>query len=412
MRDVAGIPAKEQLSVRQQDVTGGLVLSILIVFGVAKLFAEIFERLGLPGIVGEIFAGVAIGPSALGWIAPNEVMTILGELGVMFLMFRVGLDVKAPELIQVGGTAMLVAVSGVIVPFFTGWGICRLWNMPLIEAIFVGAAMTATSVGITAEVLRRRGLLSQTSSRIILGGAVIDDVLALLVLGAVSSVAHGGVNVVELVLTPLFAMTFIVIVMRWGSWTAGKVLHRVEGLLHISEAPFVLTIILLFGLAALSGRAGVASITGAFLAGTASSESISERVREQTLGIAELFLPFFLVGIGLYVKLSAFENRSTVLLAVAILVGAILSKVIACGLGALPHGFKVARRVGLGMIPRGEFCIVAAQVGLTLGVIPSNTYAVVVAMAVGTTVLAPPLVAFGFRGVKPVEPVPVPATLK
>src|SRR6185437_13218015 len=173
---------------------------------------------------------------------------------------------------------------------------------PLLESIFVGAAMTATSVGITAEVLARQGVLAHTASRIILGAAVIDDVLALLVLGAVSSVANGPVNLLELVLTPLFAIIFIVIVVRWGSWTAGKVLRRFERLLLISEAPFVLTIILLFGLAALSARAGVAAITGAFLAGTASSEAIPDRVREQTQGIAELFMPFFLAGIGLYVQ--------------------------------------------------------------------------------------------------------------
>jgi Kef-type K+ transport system membrane component KefB len=391
----------------QQDISGSLVLSILIVFGVAKLAAEVFERLGQPGIVGEILAGVLIGPSVFAWIAPNEVMSMLGELGIVFLMFRVGLEVKAPELVHVGPTAMLVAASGVLVPFLAGWGICVLWHKPLLESIFVGAAMTATSVGITAEVLARRGVMATTSSRIILAAAVIDDVLALLVLGAVSSVAHGAVNVVELVLTPVFAMIIIVIAMRWGSRTAGQLLRRLERLLRVSDAPFVLTIILLFGLAALSAKAGVAAITGAFLAGTASSEAIPQRVREQTFGIAELFLPFFLAGIGLYVKLSAFENRSTLLLAVAILIAAILSKVLACGLGALPYGYKVARRVGLGMIPRGEFCIVAAQVGLTLGVIPADTYAVVVAMAVGTTMLAPPLVEYAFREAKTTQPTPI-----
>ena len=384
----------------QQDISLTLVLSILIIFGSAKLMAEIFERVGQSGIVGEILAGVLIGPSLLGWIQPNDVVTILGQLGVMFLMFRVGTEVKARELVSVGGTAILVGISGVVVPFLAGWGICVLWKMPLLESIFVGAAMTATSVGITAEVLARHGVLSNTSSRIILGAAVIDDVLALLVLGAVSSVAHGGVNVIELVLTAIFAITFIAIVMRWGSWTASKILWRFEQFLRIGEAPFVLTILLLFGLAALSAKAGVAAITGAFLAGTASSETIPARVRDQTFGIAEMFLPFFLAGIGLYVKVSAFRERSTLWLAIVILAAAILSKVIACGLGALPYGFDVAQRVGLGMIPRGEFCIVAAQVGLMLGVIPADTYAVVVAMAVGTTMLAPPLVEFAFRGVK------------
>jgi Kef-type K+ transport system membrane component KefB len=381
----------------QQDLSGSLVLSILIIFGSAKLMAEIFERAGQPGIVGEIVAGVVIGPGVLNWIAPNDVVTILGALGIMFLMFRVGTEVNARELVGVGGTAVVVAFSGVAAPFLAGWGICLLWRKPLLESIFVGAAMTATSVGITAEVLARRGVLSKDSSRIILGAAIIDDVLALLVLGVVSSVAHGQVNLVELVLTPVCALIFIAIVMRWGSWTASKILRRLEQVLRIGEAPFVLTIILLFGLAALSVKAGVAAITGAFLAGAASSESIPARAREQTFAIAEMFLPFFLAGIGLYVKMPAFREPRTLGLAVVILAAAILSKVVACGLGALSHGWIVAERVGLGMIPRGEFCIVAAQVGLMLGVIPADTYAVVVAMAVGTTMLAPPLIDFAFR---------------
>ena len=159
-------------------------LSMLVVFASAKLLAEIFERLGQPGIVGEILAGVLIGPQVLGWLAPSEVLQHLSDLGVMFLLFRVGLEVKASELMKVGGTALLVAVAGVIVPFFAGWGICALWGEPRLESIFTGAAMVATSVGITAQVLAARGLLDMRASRIILAAAVIDDVLGLIVLAA------------------------------------------------------------------------------------------------------------------------------------------------------------------------------------------------------------------------------------
>src|SRR5216684_3985435 len=157
-------------------------LSLLIVFGSAKLLAELFERLNQPGIVGEILAGVLIGPSVLAWIAPNDFLGALANLGAMFLLFRVGLDVKSSELIKVGGTAALVATLGVICPFALGWGILRLWGEPQIGAIFVGAAMVATSVGITAQVLAAKGLLHLPSSKIILAAAVIDDVLGLLVL--------------------------------------------------------------------------------------------------------------------------------------------------------------------------------------------------------------------------------------
>ena len=163
--------------------------------------AEMFERLNQPGIVGEILAGVLIGPSVLGLIAPSEFLTALSDLGAMFLLFRVGLEVRSSELMKVGGTATLVACSGVVVPFLMGWGILILWGSPSNEAIFVGASMVATSVGITAQVLSAKGLLHAVSSKIILAAAVIDDVLGLLVLAVVSSLTHGKLNILELALT-------------------------------------------------------------------------------------------------------------------------------------------------------------------------------------------------------------------
>ena len=173
-------------------------LAMLTIFATAKLLAELFERLGQPGIVGEILAGVLIGPSALGWIAPNELLSSLSDIGVMFLLFRVGLEVKPAELLKLGGTATIVACCGVIVPFLMGWGLLVWWGQPSIEAIFVGAAMVATSVGITAQVLSSKGLLQERASQIILAAAVIDDVLGLLVLASVSAMAKGQVNVLEI----------------------------------------------------------------------------------------------------------------------------------------------------------------------------------------------------------------------
>ena len=174
---------------------------MLIVFVSAKLMAELFERINQPGIVGEIFAGVLVGPSVLGWIAPTDFLTALSDLGAMFLLFRVGLEVKPSELLKVGGVATLVACSGVVVPFLMGWGILIAWGAPSNEAIFVGAAMVATSVGITAQVLSPKGLLHAISGKIILAAAVIDDVLGLLVLAVVSSLTHGSFNVAALAFT-------------------------------------------------------------------------------------------------------------------------------------------------------------------------------------------------------------------
>jgi Kef-type K+ transport system membrane component KefB len=290
----------------------------------------------------------------------------------------------------------MVAGAGVILPFAAGWWIYDLWGKANMEAMFVGAAMTATSVGITAQVLAAKHLLSRTSSQIILAAAVIDDVLALLVLGTVSSVAHGRVNILELALTTIFSITFIAIVMRWGGWTTNALVRTLKGRVRLNEAPFAFTMILLFGLAALSAKAGVAAITGAFLAGTATGGTMSKRVAQQVHGISELFVPFFLAGIGLNLDVRAFAQPSILVLAAVILVAAILSKIIGCGLGAMGYGFDVAKKVGLGMIPRGEFCIVAAQIGLGLKVISPDTFAVVVAMAIATTLLAPVLIEAGF----------------
>src|ERR1017187_5336124 len=176
-------------------------LAMLLAFAAAKLLAEFFERLGQPGIVGEILARVVIGPQVLGWLAPSEFLRALSDLGVMFLLFRVGLEVKASELMKVGGTALLVAVAGVVAPFLAGWGICALWGESRLESIFMGAAMVATSVGITAQVLASRGLLDKRASRIILTAAVVDDVLGLIVLALPSGMANSAVNYLGIALT-------------------------------------------------------------------------------------------------------------------------------------------------------------------------------------------------------------------
>jgi Kef-type K+ transport system membrane component KefB len=372
-------------------------ISMLIVFVSAKLMAELAERVGQPGIVGEILAGVLIGPSAFGWLAPNEFLSALSDLGAMFLLFRVGLEVKSSELLKVGGTATLVAFSGVVVPMILGTGILLLWGARTNEAIFVGASMVATSVGITAQVLSAKGLLHAISSKIILAAAVIDDVLGLLVLAVVSSLTHGKLDFVQLSLTALAATAFTVIVAKWGTHTMGRVVPHVDRNLKVAEARFVLAMSLLFALALMAVYTGVAAIVGAFLAGLALSESTGERERDLAQGVSELLVPFFLAGIGLHVDLSAFAHPKTAFLAAAILIAAVVSKFIGCGLGALGMGKADALRVGIGMIPRGEVGMVVAQIGLGFGILSQSSYGVVVFMSVATTLVAPPLIKIAFR---------------
>jgi Kef-type K+ transport system membrane component KefB len=374
-----------------------LPLAMLIIFGSAKLLAELFERLGQPGIVGEILAGALVGPSVLGWIQPNEMLKALSDLGVMFLLFGVGLEVKASELLKVGGKATLVATLGVIVPFFAGWGILSLWGAPQIEAVFVGAAMVATSVGITASVLSARGLLHEVASKIILAAAVIDDVLGLIVLAIVSSVARGRVNFWEIALIAALATTFTIVMAVWGTTAAKRLLPIFGSRARADHAEFHIALVFLFALALLAQYTGVAAIVGAFLAGLALSDSADARVRTLTRGVSELLVPFFLAGIGLHLNLAVFRSTSTVALTLVILATAIVTKLIGCGVGALSLGWNNVLKIGLGMVPRGEVGMVVAQIGLGMAVISTEIYSVVVFMAVATTLVTPLLLKIAFR---------------
>src|ERR671917_620040 len=163
-----------------------ILLTLFTVILAAKLFAELFERLRQPAVAGEILAGVIVGPSVLGLVAPNEVTNVLAEMGVIFLLFNVGLETKPAALLRVGKTAAVVAVLGVVAPFVCGWLLMRAWGAGGVEALFVGTAMVATSVGITARVLSAMGKLDTETARIILGAAVIDDILGLIILAVVS----------------------------------------------------------------------------------------------------------------------------------------------------------------------------------------------------------------------------------
>ncbi len=378
-----------------------LPLALLLVFGVAKFAGELCERFGQPGMVGEIIAGVILGPSVLNLVQPDQVLGALSEVGVMFLLFRVGLEVKSSTLLKVGPTALLVAVAGVILPFVLGSFAMNAVGASRTESFFVAAALVATSVGITAQVLASRGLLDQRASQVILAAAVIDDVLGLLVLALVSSMAEGRVNVGGLITTSVLAIAFTLLVAKFGTRTMRHVIPRVERQLRSGEVQFNLALLVLFGLSVLAASVGIAVIVGAFLAGMALGESVNSRVHDMAQGITEMLLPFFLAGIGLHLNLQVFADRSTVFLVILIVAIAVLSKMLGCGLAAYKLGRVDMIRIGVGMIPRGEVGMVVAQLGLGMGAITKPVYAVVVAMAVLTTLIAPPLLKYAYRGCVP-----------
>ncbi|HEX8748422.1 MAG TPA: cation:proton antiporter [Pyrinomonadaceae bacterium] len=368
-----------------------VLVTLFLMLVTAKVMAELFERLRQPAVAGEILAGVIIGPSLLGWVAPTEITNTLAEIGVIFLLFTVGLETKPAAIFRVGRSAAIVAVLGVIMPFLGGWLLMRAWGATSIEALFVGTAMVATSVGITARVLSGLGLLDAPTARIILGAAVIDDILGLLVLAVVSSMAAGSINYLEIITTAALAIGFTAFVALVGAPVITRLSPRI-GRLRIGNSFFIFGLILCFGLSVAASYIGVAAIIGAFLAGMALAEASEDdrTMHRQTNGVTEFLVPFFLVNIGMQVKLDVFSDPAVIVLAIILTLVAVVTKLIGCGAGAWNLGARRAGQVGMGMVPRGEVGIVVAQIGLSLAVINARLYGVVLFMAVATTLIAPP----------------------
>lgn len=380
-----------------EDPTTNVLVKLFVMFASAKLLAEVFERLKQPAVVGEILAGILIGPDLLRLVEPSEITGVLAEIGVIFLLFSVGLETRPSDLLRVGRTATLVAVLGVIVPFALGYGLVELTSTWLlgdhkrIESIFVGAAMMATSVGVTARVLADMGLPNLITSRIILGAAVIDDILGLLVLAVVSSFAKGTINYAAIATTAGLAIGFTIFLMVIGSRLLTRLTPRMKRL-RVREPHYVVALILCLGLAAAANIIGEAAIVGAFLAGLMLAEgSHNTPLLQQSSALTEFLAPFFLVHIGMQLRLEAILNAGALIMALLATGVAILGKCIGCGSAALSLGWRKAAQVGVGMIPRGEVGIVVAQIGLTLHSVSNEMYGVVLFMAVATTLLAPPL---------------------
>ncbi len=369
-----------------------ILTTLFLMFAAAKIAAEVFERLRQPAVVGEILAGVIIGGSVLGWVAPNEFVNSLAEIGIVFLLFTVGLETKPSAILKVGKIAVLVAISGIVLPFLGGYLLMLAWGGTNLQSVFIGTALVATSVGITARVLQRMGLLDAPTARIILGAAVIDDILGLIMLSIVSSSAKGTINYFEIGTTVVLSVAFTLFIGSVGAKLMTFLAPRIERL-KIGDSFFVFGLVLCLGLSAAAAYIGVAAIIGAFLAGMALAEA-SETVRgmhKQTSAVTEFLVPFFLVNIGMQLKLDVFQNPTIIALAVLVTIVALLTKWLGCGLAAMSLGWRKAGQIGVGMSPRGEFCVVVVQVGLGLAVLDDDLYGVVLAMVVATTLIAPPL---------------------
>jgi len=327
------------------------------------------------------------------------------------------METKLSDLKKVGLVATSVAVLGVLMPFVMGYYVSKLMFMSSIEAMFVGAALVATSVGITARVLQDLGMINSTEAKIILGAAVVDDILAMIVLTMVSGTAAGTINTFSVVLVIAEAICFVAIVTILGTrmvrYAAGKreIKHdrTVDGTWTIhyktrafkrdswlerlvqKEAPFVIIIIVVFGLSALASYVGLAAIIGAFFAGLIFSDTKDTYELEHKFEpINVLMVPFFFVVMGARVDFANLPNVAPV--AIALTVVAILSKLVGCSLGAIRRGERTALIVGAGMVPRGEVGIVVAMIGLNMGTIGLDTYSIIVLVSIATTLYAPFLI--------------------
>lgn len=367
-----------------------ILLQLFAILVAAKLGNEIFRRLGQPTVVGEILGGVIAGPAVLGVYEVNAETELFAEIGVVLLLFQVGLETRLHELLRVGSTALAVGILGVILPFAGGFVAAELAGGDLSLAIFLAAALTATSVGITSNVLRDLGALRTRSGRIILGAAVIDDVLAIMILSVASGVAAGSFAIGNVLTLLGVAILFIGVVVIGGT----RILARRRSLLtdpEFAETPLLPGMIIMLGLAALASLVGLAAIIGAFLAGMVVGESSERHALEAEVApVAAFFTPFFFGFIGAQVDLAGLANLDAILLLAGITALAIGSKFVGAFIGAIRQGRSRAALIGWGMVPRGEVGIVVAGLGLSAGAIESEIYSVVVGMAIITTLVVPP----------------------
>lgn len=371
---------------------------LFIIFLLARTAGEVCIRLRQPPVVGELLVGVLIGGHALGWVQESEVLRAIAEVGVVFLLFEVGLENRLSDLRRVGGVATAVAVSGVIVPFAFGYGLLALLGHSTPEALFAGAALVATSVGVTARVIGDLGLLRERESQVILGAAVIDDVLGLLVLAVVVGTTRGELRTRDLVILLVEVVVFLDLAATVGTRAArwlGPELDR----LHLADGHFAVGILVCLGMAALADWIGLAAIVGAFLAGMVFAETRDQYDMAAKIAPVTNFLtPFFFVLTGMAVDPSFFTEPDVLALLGGVFVLAVISKLVPCSLAASRFGRRGALIVGVGMVPRAEVGIIVASLGLSTGTIGREVYGVVVAMSILTALAPPPVLRWLFRG--------------
>ncbi|HEY9808330.1 MAG TPA: cation:proton antiporter [Halomicronema sp.] len=424
-------------------VLAGVLLSLVVVYLASKIGGELSNALGLPPVLGELVGGVVVGISALHLLvfpesgatssdsfimeilqataglspeatpatfeAQSEVISVLAELGVIILLFEIGLESNLKQLMEVGIQAILVACVGVVVPFAAGTaGLMLIFGVPAIPAIFAGAALTATSIGITSKVLSEIGRLNSQEGQIIIGAAVIDDVLGIIVLAVVASLAKTGEVDVNNVIYLIVSST----VFLGGAIVLGNVFNKsfvaISDSLKTRGELIIPALIFAFILAYIGAVIHLEAILGAFAAGLVFDETDKRKeLEKQVRPIADILVPVFFVAVGARTDLGVLNpaipsNREGLIIAVFLIVVAILGKVVT---GAVVFGKEKINRlaIGVGMIPRGEVGLVFAGVGSASGVLSDALNAAIIMMVILTTFVAPPLLRVAFGDAPSVE---------
>ncbi|MEO1124907.1 MAG: cation:proton antiporter [Cyanobacteria bacterium J06639_16] len=419
-------------------VLAGVLLTLVVVYLASKLGGELSKRFDLPPVLGELVGGVVVGISALHFIvfpengsiaadsmimtvlgglgnldaealthifqSQSEVISVLAELGVIVLLFEIGLESDLRELTKVGYQAAVVAVVGVSAPFILGTvGLVMLFNVPIIPAIFAGAALTATSIGITSKVLSELGHLKSTEGQIIVGAAVIDDVLGIIVLAVVASLAKTGeVDLLNVVYLIISASAFLIGAILLGkffnqSFVAIADKLQTRGALVIPAITFALI------MAFLANIIHLEAILGAFAAGLVLDETDKRKeLDQQIMPIADILVPIFFVTVGAKADLSVLNpaiaaNREGLIIATFLIAVAIIGKVVT-GWAVFGQAGVNRLAIGVGMIPRGEVGLVFAGIGSASGVLSKPLEAAIIVMVILTTFLAPPLLQLTLKG--------------
>lgn len=367
-----------------------LLVKILIVLISTKLAGDLSARCGQPTVLGKLLVGVLIGPALLGWIDNSHLIRELSEIGVLLLMFLAGLETNIVQLNKNRKSSAAVALGGIIFPLAGGYIIGTIFNMNHLSALFLGLILSATSVSITVQTLREVGKLKTREGTTILGAAIVDDVLVVVLLAVLGSFT--GIDDTSMTLIIGKKLLFFILVILAG-WKLVPWVMRFLSSLRTSETVISAALILCLGFSYFAEKMGVAGIIGAFIAGLSISETPYKQTVEKKLApIAfSIFVPFFFVSIGLSVTLKGITNQLWFILALTMV--AIVTKLIGSGLGARLTGFNMSSSVviGAGMISRGEVALIITTIGLQSHLLVEAYYTPILMVVILTTLMTPPL---------------------